>query len=110
MQTLVDCRHHLSAFFQQRNRCTYRCILIAVAHLHVRDTGQPAASIGAETKQRKQGLAWLLVRQWHQRLTEFHTARINVSKLTRLQRHIIVHDPRALGLEACRQIHKRSCI
>ena len=66
MQALVNCRHDRRTFFQQRNRRTDRCILVAVAYLQIRDRRHATARIDAETHQREQRLAWLLVRQRQQ--------------------------------------------
>ena len=41
---------------------------------------------------------------------QLHAARIHVSPFTRLDWHVIVHDPCALGLEASRQVHQRTGI
>ena len=104
MQPLVNRGHDRGALLQQRNRRTHCRILIAVAYLQIRDRRHATASIHTETHQRKQRLARLLVRQRQKRLLQVHTARINIPPFTRRDRHIIILDPRTLGLEARWQV------
>ena len=41
---------------------------------------------------------------------QLHATGVHVTELTGLQRHIVVHDARALGLKACRQVGQRTCV
>ena len=110
MQPLVNSGHDRGALLQQRNGRTHCRILIAVAYLQIRNRRHTTARIHTETHQRKQRLAWLLVRQRQERLLQVHAARINVAPLARRDRHIIILDPRTLGLEARWQVAQRTRI
>jgi hypothetical protein len=80
---------------------------ISIANLHVRRARQPLSSVHRKAQQLKQRLAGLFVRQRQQRTGQLSATRVNIPPLTRLNRLIIVRDPRALGLKARRQVGQR---
>ena len=110
VQPLMDGRHDRRAFFQQCNRGPNGRSLVAVAYLQVRDGGHAATRIHAEPKQGHQGLTWLLVGQRKHGTLKLNATCVHVPPFSRLQGHIVVHDPSAFGLEARWKVAQSACV